>query len=92
MSPFIRKFNYENNLISTTNIINECIRYDVKRLVFTSSMAVYGNAIAPFKEDYIPNPIDPYGIAKYACEMDISVAGKQHGLDWCIIRPHNVYR
>jgi UDP-glucose 4-epimerase len=91
LSPFIRKFNYENNLISTTRLINEAIRYDVKRFVFTSSMAVYGQAIPPFREDYTPSPIDPYGIAKYACEMDIKVAGEQHGMDWCIIRPHNVY-
>jgi UDP-glucose 4-epimerase len=54
-------------------------------------MAIYGNAEPPFKESYIPNPIDPYGIAKYACEMDLKIAGEQHGLDWCIIRPHNVY-
>jgi UDP-glucose 4-epimerase len=38
-----------------------------------------------------PCPIDPYGISKYACEMDIRVAGEQHGLDWCIIRPHNIF-
>lgn len=91
LSPFIRGFNYKNNLLSTANVINNCIKYDVKRLVFTSSMAVYGDNIAPFDENYIPSPIDPYGIAKYACEMDIKVAGIQHGLDWCIIRPHNVY-
>ena len=36
-------------------------------------------------------PIDPYGVAKYACEMDIQIAAEQHGLDYCIIRPHNVY-
>ena len=29
--------------------------------------------------------------SKYGCEMDIQIAGEQHGLDWCIIRPHNVY-
>lgn len=91
LSPFIRKFNYNNNLIATANIINNCINYDVKRLVFTSSNAVYGNQEVPFSEDMVPNPIDPYGIAKFACEMDIKVAGEQHGLDWCIIRPHNVY-
>ena len=39
----------------------------------------------------IPKPIDPYSVAKYGCEMDIQIAGEQHGLDWCIIRPHNVY-
>ncbi|UCS94382.1 NAD-dependent epimerase/dehydratase family protein [Echinicola marina] len=91
LSPFIRKFNYQNNLIATANIINNCIKYNVGRLVFTSSMATYGVGNPPFDEDDQPAPIDPYGIAKYACEMDIKVAGEQHGLDWCIIRPHNVY-
>jgi UDP-glucose 4-epimerase len=92
LSPFIRKYNYENNLISTTRIVNNCIKYGVKRLVFTSSMAVYGRGYGNiFDEAQIPSPIDPYGIAKYACEMDIKAAGEQHGLDWCIIRPHNVY-
>ena len=92
LSPFIRKYNYENNLIATTNIINECIKNEIKRLVFTSTLAVYGHGDGQiFDESQTPSPIDPYGIAKYACEMDIKVAGEQHGLDWCIIRPHNVY-
>tara|TARA_Y100001963_G_C6781477_1_gene450151 strand:- start:2028 stop:3014 length:987 start_codon:yes stop_codon:yes gene_type:complete len=91
LSPFIRKFNYTNNLVSTANIINECINHNVSRLVFTSSMAVYGHGKPPFTEDDLPCPIDPYGIAKYAAEQDIKIAGEQHGLDWCIIRPHNVY-
>ena len=93
LSPFIRQFNYVNNLLSTTGIVNNCIKYDVTRLVFTSTMGVYGHGSGtpPFHEDMARNPIDPYGIAKAACEQDIEVAGTQHGLDWCIIRPHNVY-
>lgn len=93
LSPFIRKFNYENNLVATVNIINECIKHDIKRLVFTSTMAVYGHGQGKdkFYEDDQPCPIDPYGVAKYACEQDIRIAGEQHGLDWCIIRPHNVF-
>ena len=91
LSPFIRKFNYKNNLVSTAAVINECIKYNVERLVFTSSMAVYGHGNPPFNENDLPCPIDPYGIAKYGAEMDIRIAGEQHGLDWCIIRPHNVY-
>ena len=91
LSPFMRSFNYKNNLMSTSKVINACINYEVERLVFTSTMAVYGHGNPPFDEEDIPTPIDPYGIAKYACEMDIQVAGEQHGLDWCIIRPHNVY-
>lgn len=91
LSPFIRNFNYKNNLLATSNIVNECIRNDVDRLVFTSSMAVYGVGNPPFDETHQPTPIDPYGVAKYACEMDIKIAGEQHGLDWSILRPHNVY-
>lgn len=93
LSPFIRQYNYTNNLVATAGIINHCIKYGVKRLVFTSSMGVYGfgNNPPPFHEDMPRLPIDSYGIAKAACEQDIEVAGVQHGLDWCIIRPHNVY-
>ena len=92
LSPFIRSYNYQNNLVSTSRVINECIKHDIKRLVFTSTMAVYGHGNGDiFDEIQVPCPVDPYGIAKYACEMDIKVAGEQHGLDWCIIRPHNVY-
>ena len=54
-------------------------------------MAVYGNGISPFNESTLRNPMDPYGIAKMGCEMDIEIAAEQHGLDYCIIRPHNVY-
>lgn len=91
MSPFIRKFNYTNNLVATAQIINLCIKYHAQRLVFASSMDVYGSQPPPFTEELTPAPEDPYGIAKYACELDIKCAGEEYGLDWCIIRPHNVY-
>ena len=91
LSPFMRSFNYKNNLMSTAKVMNASINHDVQRLVFTSTMAVYGHGNPPFDENDIPSPIDPYGVAKYACEMDIKIAGEQHGLDWCIVRPHNVY-
>jgi UDP-glucose 4-epimerase len=92
LSPFIRQYNYENNLVATARIINNCIKYNVKRLVFTSTLAVYGHGnYGVFDETQVPKPIDPYGVAKYGCEMDIQIANEQHGLDYCIIRPHNVY-
>ncbi len=91
LSPFIRCFNYKNNVLSTAFIVNMCIEYNVKRLVFTSSMAVYGKQDPPFDESMTPSPVDPYGVAKYMGEMDIQIASEQHGLEYCIIRPHNVY-
>jgi UDP-glucose 4-epimerase len=89
LSPFIRKFNYTNNVISSVNLINHCIQQDIK-IVFTSSMAVYGNQIPPFNENMVPSPIDPYGIAKFSIEQDIISANNQFGLKYNIIRPHNV--
>lgn len=89
LSPFIRSFNYTNNLIATTNVVTGCIRGGSK-LIFASSMAVYGDQQPPFTEEMLPRPIDPYGIAKYAAEMDVRTAGEQFGLRWTIVRPHNV--
>ncbi len=90
LSPFIRNFNYNNNLISSINIINNCINYNVNKVIFTSSMAVYGIGTPPFTEDQSPSPVDPYGIAKYAVELDLEQAFDQFGLKYNIIRPHNV--
>ena len=92
LSPFIRKYNYENNLIASTNLITKSIQYNIKRFVFASSMSVYGNKYdPPFSEDLQQFPIDPYGIAKFSVEQDLRVAYEQHGLKYTIIRPHNFY-
>lgn len=91
LSHFIRKFNYENNLIGSINLINRSVLYDVKRFVFSSSIAVYGANQSPMREDMIPHPEDPYGIAKYAIEMDLNAANQLFGLNYTIFRPHNVY-
>jgi len=89
LSPFIRNFNYRNNLICSANLINECITHNTK-MIFTSSMAVYGEQEPPFTEDKRPQPVDPYGVAKYAVECDLKLAHDQFGLRYNIVRPHNV--
>ena len=89
LSPFIRNYNYRNNLICSANLINECITHKTK-MIFTSSMAVYGDQETPFTEDKRPQPIDPYGVAKYAVECDLKMAETQFGLRYNIVRPHNV--
>jgi UDP-glucose 4-epimerase len=91
LSHFIRRFNYTNNVIGSVNIINAAVRHRTRHLVFTSSIAVYGSAQVPMTELTVPQPEDPYGIAKYAVELDLRAAHEMFGLNHTIFRPHNVY-
>lgn len=91
LSHFIRKFNYENNLIGSINLINEAVKNQIDCFVFTSSIAVYGAGQLPMTEDMKPQPEDPYGISKYAVELDLKAAYEMFGLKYIVFRPHNVY-
>jgi UDP-glucose 4-epimerase len=91
LSHFIRRFNYTNNVIGSVNLINESVRHEIKRFVFTSSIAVYGANQLPMTEDLVPQPEDPYGVAKYAVELDLRAAHEMFGLEYSVFRPHNVY-
>ena len=91
LSHFIRRFNYVNNIVGSVNVINESVKHDVQCLVFTSSIAAYGDVETPMQEDQAPQPEDPYGIAKLAVELDLRAAHRMFGLPYVIFRPHNVY-
>lgn len=91
LSHFIRNFNYNNNLIGSINLINESIKNKIKCFVFTSSIAVYGKGQLPMTEEMTPLPEDPYGVSKYAVELDLRAALHMFGLNSVIFRPHNVY-
>lgn len=91
LSHFIKRYNYQNNLIGSVNLINAAVNYGVKRFVFTSSIAVYGANQLPMHEALTPTPEDSYGIAKYAVEQELAVSKRLFGLDYTVFRPHNVY-
>ncbi|MCF6157497.1 MAG: NAD-dependent epimerase/dehydratase family protein [wastewater metagenome] len=91
LSHYIRGFNYINNVVGSVNLLNESIRNSVECFVFTSSIAVYGTNQTPMHESLVPLPEDPYGIAKYAVELDLKAAHEMFGIDYIIFRPHNVY-
>lgn len=92
LSHFIKRFNYENNLIGSVNLINAAVNAgSVECFVFTSSIAVYGRNQVPMTESLVPQPEDPYGIAKYAVEQDLHETLEMFGLNHVIFRPHNVY-
>jgi UDP-glucose 4-epimerase len=91
LSHFIKRFNYNNNLIGSVNLVNAAVNHDVKCFVFTSSIAVYGAGQSPMSEDMIPIPEDSYGISKLAVEQELRVSHEMFGLDYVVFRPHNVY-
>jgi UDP-glucose 4-epimerase len=91
LSHFIKRFNYNNNVIGSINLINASVNYGVRRFVFTSSIAVYGAGQTPMTEDMMPRPEDSYGIAKFAVEQELRASHEMFGLDFTIFRPHNVY-
>lgn len=91
LSHFIKRFNYNNNLLGSVNLINASVNFNVKCFVFTSSIAVYGKGQLPMTEELVPAPEDSYGIAKFAVEMELRASHEMFGLDYVIFRPHNVY-
>jgi UDP-glucose 4-epimerase len=91
LSHFIRRFNYENNVVGSVNVLNEAVRHEVRHFVFTSSIAVYGAGQPPLREDDVARPEDPYGVAKLAVEQDLRAAHGVFGVPYTVFRPHNVY-
>lgn len=91
LSHFIKRFNYNNNLIGSVNLINESVKHKIKCFVYTSSIAVYGRGQVPMREDMYPMPEDSYGIAKLSVEHELRVTRDMFGLNYIIFRPHNVY-
>jgi len=92
LSHFIKRFNYTNNVIGSVNLINASINIGtVKCFIFTSSIAVYGENQTPMLESMEPLPQDPYGIAKYAVELDLKETSEMFNVPYIIFRPHNVF-
>lgn len=91
LSHFIRVYNYETNLVASMRLINAAIKSKVKCFVFTSSIAVYGRNQVPMTETLTPMPEDPYGISKFAVELDLRAAHEMFGMPYIVFRPHNVY-
>ena len=79
-----------NIVAGSTAVFSAAISNKVKRIVFCSSMARYGNIKQPFKEDDNPNPVDPYGISKLAAEKILINLCDTYGVEYNIAVPHNI--
>ena len=90
LSVFSPSFITKNIFEASVTTISAAISNNVKRFVFCSSMARYGNQVAPFTEDMDPKPVDPYAIAKVAAEQVLQNLSETHGMEWNIAVPHNI--
>ena len=80
----------ENNVVGSTSVFTAAIRNKVKRIVYCSSMARYGEATIPYNEFLEPKPVDPYGISKVAAENILKILSKTYGFEYNIAVPHNI--
>jgi len=82
----------EVNVVGTLNLLRACLGSDVKRFVFASSCAVYGNSEpARKRENMLSKPISPYGVSKLAAENYVRVFNRLYGLETVCLRYFNVY-
>ena len=90
LSVFSPHFITKNIYDATVSTVTASIKQKVKKIIFCSSMARYGNQISPFNEEMPPKPEDPYGFAKAASEDIVKNLCDTHGVDWTILVPHNI--
>ena len=79
-----------SNVTGSVSIFTAAIINKVKRILYCSSMARYGNIKMPFNEDDTPNPIDPYGVSKLAAEKILKILCETHNVEYNIAIPHNI--
>lgn len=81
----------ENNINIFINVLAASIKANTSRFIYTSSVAVYGEATVPYKEEGDTKPMDVYGVNKLACEQILKIMAKVYGFEYTIFRPHNIY-
>lgn len=79
------------NILASVVVLELGLKYGMRRIVFTSSMSVYGKQDPPFSEKLSRMPVDPYGVNKAATEEAIEQMAETHGFEFVILRPHNVF-
>ncbi|KKC30214.1 SDR family oxidoreductase [Caldanaerobacter subterraneus] len=85
-------FDAKVNILGTVNLLECCRKSGVKKIVYASSAAVYGNPeYLPIDEVHKINPISYYGISKHTAEHYFEVYSQLYGLKYTILRYANVY-
>lgn len=85
-------FDMEVNIKGTINLLEACLNSNIKKLVYSSSGAIFGEAkYLPVDEDHPLNPESPYGVSKLAAEKYCFAFYKVHGLPITALRYFNAY-
>ena len=80
------------NISGTVNLLEACRKANVKRVVFSSTAAVYGNVTAlPVVESATKTPTSFYGLSKLTCENYLALYNQVYGLEYVVLRYANVY-
>ncbi len=80
------------NLLGSINLLENCVRYQVGKMIYSSSAAVYGNPeYLPVDERHPVEPLSPYGLSKLTVEKYLAVYNKLHRLEYTVLRYANVY-
>ncbi len=90
LSVFSPKTIVENIYAGTASVCSAACATGVATFINTSSMARYGEGTPPFKESHVPNPIDPYGLAKVHSEEHLKLMSDIYGIKIITMVPHNV--
>lgn len=80
----------KNNYLASVSIFSAAINEKVKRIIFCSSMARYGEQKTPFLETMKTMPVDPYAISKVAAEEVLMNLCELNNIEWVIAVPHNI--
>lgn len=80
-----------NNMAAYANVLEQCIKGGVKKVVLFSSMSVYGDQAPPFDESMPRKPVDVYAVNKAGKEQLTEILSRTYGFTYTIIRPHNVF-
>ena len=80
----------KNNYLASISIFTAAVNEKVKRIIFCSSMARYGDQKTPFTEDMKPRPVDPYAISKVAAEEVLANLCELNDIEWVVAVPHNI--
>ncbi len=85
-------FDAKAAILGTLNVLENCRKHDIKKIIFSSSAAKYGNPVElPINEEHPCNPLSQYGVSKRAVELYLAMYNRLYCLDYNALVYSNAY-